>query len=97
MTVHLISVPYDSGRRGERMGAGPGVLARALEPRIQDAGHVVHHVTIEAPADSWRAEIRTAFDLARQVAQAVRDANLALTESTAPRNVKTMTSEVSPL
>ena len=72
--VHLIGVPYDSSRRGERMGAGPDVLARALEPRVREAGHRVQRVTIEAPADAWRAEIRTAFDLARGVAAAVRDA-----------------------
>jgi arginase len=72
--VHLIVVPYDSARRGERMGAGPEVLSRALEPRVREAGHPVHRVTIEAPSDAWRAEIRTAFDLARGVADAVRAA-----------------------
>jgi arginase len=72
--VHLIALPYDSGRRGERMGAGPAVLSRVLEPRVRDAGHPVHRVTIEAPAHSWRAENGTAFDLARGVATAVQDA-----------------------
>src|SRR3954466_13329916 len=72
--VHLIAVPYDSARRGERMGEGPLVLAPALGERLRAGGREVRTVTIEAPADSWRAEIRTAFELARGVAGAVRDA-----------------------
>ena len=72
--VHLIAVPYDSARRGERMGAGPPVLARELEKRLRDAGRDVRTITIEAPEGSWRAEIRTAFELARGVAGAVREA-----------------------
>src|SRR4051812_28700517 len=72
--VHLIAVPYDSGRRGECMGAAPGMVMPLLERRLSDGGHRVQCVTVEAPADAWRAEIRTAFDLARGVARAVRDA-----------------------
>src|SRR5262245_27994563 len=74
--VHLIAVPYDSARRGERMGAGPLVLARALGERLQ-AERDVRTTFIEAPDDSWRAEIRTAFELARGVAAAVREARAA--------------------
>jgi arginase len=73
-SVHLIAVPYDSARRGERMGAGPGTLMPLLDARLRGAGHHVQCLTIEAPAESWRAEIRTAFDLARAVARAVRRA-----------------------
>ena len=72
--VHLIAVPYDSARRGERMGAGPLVLMRELDARLRAEGRDVRTVVIEAPSDSWRAEIRTAFELARGVAGAVRDA-----------------------
>jgi arginase len=72
--VHLIAVPYDSARSGERMGAGPGTLMPLLEERLQGAGHRVQCLTIEPPADSWRAEIRTAFDLASGVSHAVRGA-----------------------
>lgn len=72
--VHLIAVPYDSARRGERMGAGPETLMPRLETRLRGAGHRVQCVTIEAPPESWRAEIRTAFDLADGVARAVRSA-----------------------
>lgn len=56
------------------MGAGPEHLLRAgLPARLILAGHPAHVRLLEAPADSWRAEIRTAFDLARAVASAVRD------------------------
>ena len=75
--VHLIAVPYDSARRGERMGAGPLVLAPALDERLRAAGRDVRTVFIDAPAESWRAEIRTAFELARGVSAAVRDARAA--------------------
>jgi arginase len=72
--VHLIAVPYDSGRRGERMGAGPEMLMPLLDRRLRDAGHPVECLTIEAPAGGWRTEIGTAFDLSRGVARAVRGA-----------------------
>jgi len=58
------------------MGAGPLVLAHELGERLR-GGRDVRTVVIEAPADSWRAEIRTAFDLARGVAAAVREASAA--------------------
>jgi arginase len=75
MRVEVIAVPYDSARRGERMGAGPEHLLRAgLTQRLTAAGHSVRVRVLEAPADSWRAEIRTAFDLARAVAAAAREA-----------------------
>jgi arginase len=72
MQVQLIAVPYDSGRRGERMGAGPERLLEAgLASRLMDAGHQVLVQTIEAPAAAWRSEIRTTFDLAAAVSRAV--------------------------
>ncbi len=75
MHIDLIAVPYDSSHRGSRMGAGPEHLLRAgLPDRLAEVGHQVHVRVLEAPADTWRAEIRTAFDLARGVASAVRDA-----------------------
>jgi len=73
--IELIAVPYDSAHRGRRMGAGPEHLLRAgLPDRLAEIGHQVHVRVLEAPADGWRAEIRTAFDLTRAVAGAVRDA-----------------------
>jgi arginase len=75
MQVQLIAVPYDSGRRGERMGAGPERLLQAgLVTRLADAGHHVQVRTIEAPADAWRSEIRTTFELAAGVSRAVTEA-----------------------
>lgn len=75
MQVQLIAVPYDSGRRGEPMGAGPERLLHAgLVSRLAHAGHHVQVRTIEAPADAWRSEIRTTFDLATGVSRAVTDA-----------------------
>jgi arginase len=75
MHIELIAVPYDSAHRGRRMGAGPEHLLRAgLPDRLAEIGHQVHVRVLEAPADGWRAEIRTAFDLTRAVAAAVGDA-----------------------
>lgn len=75
MRVHVVAVPYDSARRGERMGAGPEhLLGAGLVARLAAAGHEAHVQLIAAPADSWRAEIRTAFELARGVAAAVHEA-----------------------
>jgi arginase len=73
--VQLIAVPYDSGRRGERMGAGPERLLQAgLASRLAKAGHHVQVQTIEAPAGAWQSEIRTTFDLAAAVSRAVTEA-----------------------
>jgi arginase len=75
MNIDLLLVPYDSARRGERLGAGPEALERAgITARLERAGHTVRRRVIEPPAESWRAEIRTAFDLAATVADAVRAA-----------------------
>ena len=75
MRVDLIVVPYDSGRRGERMGAGPERLLEAgLGSRLAEAGQVAQVRMVDPPADAWRAEIRTAFDLANGVARAVGEA-----------------------
>src|SRR5687767_1204236 len=57
------------------MGAGPESLAKPVRAKLESLGHSVRTTTIEAPATSWRAEIRTAFDLAAQVSRAVRAAS----------------------
>jgi arginase len=73
--VEVIAVPYDSGRRGERMGAGPEhLLETGLEARLGNAGHDTRVRVIQPSAGSWPAEIRMAFELARGVAVAVREA-----------------------
>ncbi|MFI5934133.1 arginase family protein [Actinoplanes sp. NPDC051494] len=66
--VRLIQVPYDSGHRAARMGAGPLALAGAgAAPRLRRRGHDVEERLVEA-SPSWRAEIGTAFELQRLVA-----------------------------
>ena len=73
--VQLITVPYDSAHRGLRMGAGPThLVARGLPDRLREAGRSVD-VRKLAPTDgSWVAEIGTAFDLDRQLAEVVASA-----------------------
>ena len=79
MNIQLLLVPYDSGRRGSRCGAGPEHLLRAgLADHLQGQGHVVTAVhIIEDDAAHPPAEIRTAFELARRLATAVRSARAA--------------------
>ena len=72
MDVQLIVVPYDSGNRGQRMGAGPEHLVHAgIEQALADDGHRVSVTSIELPRDSWTSEIGTGFELMRRVAAAV--------------------------
>ena len=67
-------MPYDSAHRGERMGAGPEALIDGgLRALLEERGHDVDCTLLEAPAESWRAEIRTAFELAAALASAVRN------------------------
>jgi len=79
MDIQLLLVPYDSGVRGWRCGAGPEHLVRAgLADHLQRQGHVVTAIhTIEDNPAYRPAEIRTAFELARRLATAVRSARIA--------------------
>jgi arginase len=73
--THLIAVPYDSGRRGERMGAGPlRLLDAGLPSRLEAPGHTVNVTVVETTPGLWPGEIAAAFDLAKQVAALVRAA-----------------------
>jgi arginase len=73
--TQIIAVPYDSGRRGERMGAGPlRLLDAGLVGRLEDAGYPAHVCMVETASTLWPTEINTAFDLARQIADRVREA-----------------------
>lgn len=63
--TRYFTVPYDSGYRGLRMGAGPSRIARELGIEAEEI----------APASEWRAEIRTTFELYRALAERVRDTN----------------------
>jgi arginase len=75
MDIHLLSVPYDTARRGERMGAGPEhLLASGAEERLRARGHGVRVEEIALPDDEFPAEIRSAFELQRAVAVGVRRA-----------------------
>jgi arginase len=75
MHVELIVVPWDSARRGERMGAGPERLLAAGLPRmLEQLGCTVTQTVVDPPAGAPLAEVRTAFDLARGVATRVRAA-----------------------
>ncbi len=72
MKVQVIQVPFDSGFRGVRMGAGPEhLLHRGLKPFLINNGYDGDVETIE-PENSFRAEIKTAFELHRQLAARVR-------------------------
>ena len=73
MDVHIFIVPYDSALRGVRMGAGPEHLLNAgLEDHFRRGGHRVRVGSIEPRAGSFRAEIGTAFELNRILAEQVR-------------------------
>jgi len=78
MEIQLLAVPYDSGNRGVRMGAGPEALLTAgLQQALRAAGHTVHVKIAELPPHSWNAEIQTGFELMRMLSGAVRDARAA--------------------
>ena len=72
MRLRLISVPYDAGNRGLRMGAGPDRLAAAAG-RLRSRGVEVAEAPVEAPP-GLRTEIGTTFALHRAVAAEVREA-----------------------
>ncbi len=74
MDVDLLLVPYDTALRGWRMGAGPErLVAAGLISRLEALGHSVASSVI-TPEREDRAEIRTAVELMRAVAQRVRAA-----------------------
>jgi arginase len=74
MRIEIIIVPYDSGRRGFRMGAGPErLIAYGLEETLRATGCESAVATIEL-ADGFAAEIAAAFELNRLLARRVRAA-----------------------
>lgn len=73
MDVRILAVPWDSGRRGWRMGRGPErLLGAGLEAALRGRGHAVRTEWVEA--DGSAGEVATAFQLARSLAERVRDA-----------------------
>jgi len=72
MRISLLIVPYDSGMRGKRMGAGPGhLVSRGLADRLTRDGHTVTIEWIELPPGFFAAEIAVAFELANLLSAAV--------------------------
>ena len=75
MQIELLHVPYDSGFRDRRLGAGPEAIERAgLTERLERGGHRVRRDTVELPDGAWIAELGAAFELAAGVATRVRAA-----------------------
>ena len=75
MEIQILAVPYDSGYRGLRMGAGPEALLKAgLVDALRAAGHNVSVRLAELDADKWQAEIQSSFELMRMLSAAVREA-----------------------
>ena len=75
MEIRLLLVPYDSGQRNVRMGAGPENLrAAGLPHHLMELGHEVDVQVIEPASLNWRAEVQTSFELMRAVAEQVRSA-----------------------
>lgn len=76
MNIQLLLVPYDTAQRGWRCGAGPEHLVRAgLPAHLEAGGHRVAGIqVIEDDSSLPPAEIRTAFELMRRLATAVRAA-----------------------
>jgi len=73
--VDLLSVPYDSGVRGARMGAGPERLMEAgLIDRLQQAGHEVVACSVCLPSHRFIPEVQAAFELDRRLAGCVAEA-----------------------
>jgi arginase len=74
MSVQIISVPYDTGLRAERMGRGPGrLMDGGLGARLEQDGHQVQVTTVETRCP-FRVEAAVAVDLAAQIGEAVRAA-----------------------
>ena len=72
--ITLITVPYDSGHRGRRMGSGPlRLLECGVVRRLEQSGHAVRHVPIELSDQLW-TEVAAACRLQQLVAGVVGDA-----------------------
>jgi arginase len=75
MQIALFSVPYDSGRRADRMGAGPlHLLKSGLAVRLEEEGHHVTIRSIDLPPDFRATEIASAFELGAALAGGVAEA-----------------------
>ena len=76
MHVQIIQVPYDSGHRALRMGAGPEHFIKSGISRLfQDKGFKVQVEAIQIET-AFRTEITTAVELCSALASRVTDAQL---------------------
>ena len=74
--LDVIVVPYDSGRRGWRMGGGPlALLEHGLLDRLRGLGLDVRSRTVELAADE-HGDQRAAFDLDADIQRAVQQARV---------------------
>jgi len=74
MEIQILAVPYDTALRAYRMGAGPEHLLNAgLVEHLELAGHHAWVGWIEAQSDP-PAEIRTAFELNRELSRRIHAA-----------------------
>ena len=72
MEIDLIVVPYDSGLRADRMGAGPlHLLQSGLASQLEAAGHRATIHWVELPPGFRATEIAATFELAASVARRV--------------------------
>lgn len=72
--IHAILAPYDSGYRSARMGAGPEHLfANGLKDALRSTQREVRATVVESQS-ALPAEVATAFELDRLIAQEVRAA-----------------------
>ncbi len=77
MEIQILAVPYDSGHRGLRMGAGPEALLNGgLVDALRADGHRVHVRVAELNKEQWKAEIQSSFELMRMLSGAVREARV---------------------
>jgi arginase len=72
--VDLIAVPYDSGQRGTRMGAGPLALASQLSALLAQWGHTVNVTWIEGESQD---PLASAVELTARVSEAAATARAA--------------------
>lgn len=73
MQVDIVQVPYDSGFRDLRMGAGPLRLVESgLVDHLGRRGHEGRVVPVEVDSD-FRTEISAAFELATKIRDRVRE------------------------
>ena len=75
MNISILTVPYDSGVYGVRMGAGPErLLAGGLRQRLVTLGHDVSVSEIRAAAAEVPSEVDTATSLLAEISAGVSSA-----------------------